>query len=89
MGTVGEEAGRAGTTPGRYEIRLRGHLSDALRASFKGFQAELQPAQTILYGTVVDQSALQGLLTRLGAMNLELVEVRRLAGDIVADDSSE
>jgi hypothetical protein len=63
-----------------YEIRVRGEIpSDAL-AEFEGMTTVLEPAETVISGIVEDQAALQGVLTRIQALGLELVEVRRLPG---------
>jgi hypothetical protein len=63
---------------GSYEIRIRGRLSDTLVAAFEGMRASVEPVETVLYGPVQDQAALYGLLDRIQALGLELVEVRRL-----------
>ena len=62
----------------RYEIRVRGRVSDAALSSFEGMDADLAPAETVLHGPVTDQAGLHGLLDRIQAMGLELIEVRRL-----------
>jgi hypothetical protein len=64
----------------RYEIRVRGHLSPAVAASFEGLETQLEPAETVLYGQLKDESTLYGILDRMQALGLELVEVRRLVG---------
>jgi hypothetical protein len=61
-----------------YEIRVKGRLSDSLVAAFEGMRASVEPVETILHGPVQDQAALYGLLDRIQALGLELVEVRRL-----------
>ena len=61
-----------------YEIRVRGRLSDSLVAAFEGMEASVEPVETVLHGPVQDQAALYGLLDRIQALGLELVEVRRL-----------
>jgi hypothetical protein len=65
----------------KYEIRLRGRLSRTLMAEFEQLQldASIEPIETVLYGPVQDQAALHGVLRRVEALGLELVEVRRLA----------
>jgi hypothetical protein len=65
-----------------YEVRIRGRLSSALRGEFEqlGLVAAVDPAETLLHGPVVDQAALYGLVRRLEALGLELVELRRLRG---------
>lgn len=64
--------------PYGYEIRIRGRVSRALLESFEGMSSELEPVETVLHGPVRDQSELHGLLDRIQALGLELVEVRRL-----------
>ena len=61
-----------------YEIRVRGRLTDSLAAAFEGMRASVEPVETVLHGPVQDQAALYGLLQRIQALGLELVEVRRL-----------
>jgi hypothetical protein len=61
-----------------YEIRVKGRVSDSLLASFADFDAEFEPAETVLRGTHLDQSALHGVLERVRTLGLELVEVRQL-----------
>jgi hypothetical protein len=63
---------------GSYEIRVRGRLSDSLVADFEGMRASVEPVETVLHGPVQDQAALYGLLDRIQALGLELIEVRRL-----------
>jgi hypothetical protein len=66
----------------RYEIRVRGRVSDATLSMLEGMEADLAPAETVLHGPVVDQARLHGLLDRIQALGLELIEVRRLpSGD--------
>lgn len=62
----------------RYEIRVRGRVSDAALSSFEGMDADLAPAETVLHGPVSDQAGLHGLLDRIQSLGLELIEVRRL-----------
>jgi len=63
---------------GSYEIRIRGRLSAALLDSFEGMASDLEPVETVLHGPVRDQSQLHGLINRIQALGLELIEVRRL-----------
>jgi len=63
---------------GSYEIRVRGPVSRALLERLEGLTGGLGPVETILRGTVRDQAELHGLLDRVKALDLELVEVRRL-----------
>jgi hypothetical protein len=63
--------------PTRYEIRVRGVLSDRLLAAFPGFQTRTDRGDTVLSATLADQSALHGALAQTEALGLELLEVRR------------
>ena len=62
----------------RYEIRVRGRVSDATLSSFEGMDADVATAETVLHGPVVDQADLHGLLDRIQSLGLELIEVRKL-----------
>jgi hypothetical protein len=64
--------------PRSFEVRVRGTVPSDLLEEFEGMSAVSVPAETVLTGMVADQSALYGVLNRLQALGLELVEVRRL-----------
>jgi hypothetical protein len=66
--------------PKRYEIRVRGRVGKSLLSRFDGFEAEVEPAQTVLRGAISDQAALHGVLERIQGLGLELVEVRPVGG---------
>jgi hypothetical protein len=75
---------RGGTgrvSPAAYEIRIRGRVSEQLLTVFEGMDASVESVETVLRGPVRDQAALHGLLDRIQALGLELVEVRRLPGE--------
>ncbi len=62
--------------PGRYEIRVKGHLDNRWAASFAGLTITLEVnGETLLTGPVVDQAALHGLLRKVRDMGLPLVSV--------------
>jgi len=63
-----------------YEIHIKGRMSEQLISVFEGMDATVQSesVETVLRGPVLDQAALHGLLDRIQALGLELVEVRRL-----------
>ena len=65
------------TTRPRYEIRIRGHLSETLLGAFPDLQAEAQGTETVFSGPLPDQAALHGVLAQIEALGLELLEVRR------------
>ncbi len=74
---TGEQRDRQRLTS--YQILVRGHLGAAMRRAFPALRAEARGQDTLLQG-VADQSALYGVLARIEALGLELLEVRRLAG---------
>jgi hypothetical protein len=59
-----------------YEVQVDGPLSDQLIAAL-GVSAVEEPAQTLLLTPPIDQGCLLGLIDRVSAFGLELVEVRR------------
>jgi hypothetical protein len=59
------------------EIRVRGTVS-ADTAHQLGLTASVEPADTILRGRLTDRPALHGVLDRLCASGIEVIEVRRL-----------
>jgi hypothetical protein len=67
-----------GVTQSSYEIHIKGRVSRELLDAFEGMDATVQSVETVLRGPVIDQAALHGLLDRIQALGLELVEVRRL-----------
>ncbi len=64
--------------PSYYEIRVEGHLTDRWSDWFDGLAIRNDPnGETILSGLFVDQAALFGTLTKLQALNLNLISVNR------------
>ncbi len=61
----------------RYEIRVRGVLSERLLSAFPEMHARARDHETVLTGDLPDQAALHGVLGRVEALGLELLEVRR------------
>jgi len=69
-------------SPGRYEIRLRGHLDSRWAAWFDGLSLTNESdGTTIIYGPVVDQAALYGLLQKVRDLGLPLVSVTQVQPD--------
>jgi hypothetical protein len=52
-----------------------------MRAAFPALRAQPAGQDTVLTGTLADQSALYGVLARIEALGLELLEVRRESPD--------
>ncbi len=62
--------------PGRYEIRLQGHLDARWAAWFDGLTlTQGSDGTTILHGPVADQAALHGLLQKVRDLGLPLISV--------------
>ena len=61
----------------RYQIRVRGQLGRTMLTAFPALNAKAQGGDTVLAGTLADQAALYGVLARMEALGLELLEVRR------------
>ena len=66
-------------SPGRYEIRLRGHLDSRWAAWFDGLSLSNEnDGTTIICGPVADQAALYGLLQKVRDLGLPLVSVTQV-----------
>ena len=75
--------------PGRWEIRVRGHLAARWAAWFDGMTISPQDdGTTVVRGPVADQSALHGLLRKLNDLGLPLVSVTPVAGQPVPKRST-
>ena len=85
-GTVGNRAlpipDRLGAAvrPAYYEIRVAGALPPEALLDYERLSASVEPVETVLYGPLLDQAALHGLLARLETLGVQILEVRRLHG---------
>jgi hypothetical protein len=72
-----------------YEIRVSGVLPDDAAAEFEDVRVSTADVSTVLTGELADQAALLGLLARLRALGVNVVEVRRvLTPTAPADEES-
>ncbi|MFE5191413.1 hypothetical protein [Streptomyces sp. NPDC056628] len=62
----------------RYEIRVEGHMSDTLAGLFPELDHVVMSGQTVLFGPIVDDAHLYGLLARCQSLGLRVVEMRQL-----------
>ena len=62
-----------------YEIRVRGHLGAAVLRAFPALAARTRGGDTLLSGCLQDQAAVYGVIAKLEALGLELLELRRLS----------
>jgi hypothetical protein len=72
IATAGHEPGR------RYEIRVRGSLGPTMMQAFPALTASRSGQDTLLSGSLPDQSALYGVIHELEALGLQLLEIRYL-----------
>jgi hypothetical protein len=65
--------------PGRYEIRLKGHLDSRWAAWFDGLTLTRDSdGTTVIGGLVADQAALYGLLQKTRDLGLPLISVNHV-----------
>ena len=68
--------------PGLYEIRLKGHLDERWAERFEGLTLSHHGnGTTVLFGPVVDQAALYGLLRTVRDLGLPLLAVVHIGPD--------
>ena len=68
-----------GHNPGRYEIRVKGHLDSRWAAWFDGLSlTNSSDGTTLICGPVADQAALHGLLKKVRDMGLPLISVTQV-----------
>lgn len=74
--------------PGRYEIRIKGHLDSRWNDWFEKVSISLQDnGETVLTATVIDQAALHGLLRKVRDLGLPLISVNRIGSEQTDDKS--
>jgi hypothetical protein len=62
-----------------YQIRIEGHVHLDWSASFEEVTVQrTEDGQTVLTGTLPDQTALHGVLMRIRDLGLSLVEIKRI-----------
>jgi len=62
-----------------YEIHVSGTLPLDLLAQLSGLDVVVEPAETVLYGALPDQSSLFALIARIHNLGIQVTEIRRLA----------
>jgi hypothetical protein len=62
--------------PVRYQISVRGRLTERLGSAFAGMTMEPGEGQTALVGEIRDQSHLYGVLDLVRCLGLELVSAQ-------------
>ncbi|MEU1179157.1 MULTISPECIES: hypothetical protein [unclassified Streptomyces] len=62
----------------RYEIRVDGQMSETLIKVFPELDHVVMSGQTVLFGHVVDEAHLYGLLARCQSLGLHVLEMRQM-----------
>ena len=62
----------------RHEILVRGAIGPTMMQAFPTLTATRNGQDTLLTGSLSDQSALYGVIHQLEALGLQLLEIRRL-----------
>ena len=62
-------------------VRIRGRLGQTMLVAFPELDAQVSASQTVLSGRLPDLAALFGVLARIEALGLDLLEVRRTEDD--------
>jgi hypothetical protein len=64
-----------------YQVRVSGAIPADLLADLPHLTVTVEPPETVLHGSLPDQSALFGLIARIHGLGLRLIEVRRVGAD--------
>jgi len=71
-----KKSSTGGSEPRRYEIRVRGPIGPTFMEAFPTLTAASSGQDTLLTGSITDQSALYGVIHQLQALGLQLLEIR-------------
>jgi len=64
---------------GFFEIHVKGHLSSEWSDWLEGMEVRLlDNGEMILFGTIVDQAALMGILNKVHRLNLTILSVKAI-----------
>lgn len=67
-----------------YEIRVQGRLDAHWTAWFEGLTLAYDGDTTVLRGSLVDEAALHGVLSKLAGLNLHLLSVNAVEVEVTA-----
>ncbi len=70
-----------GTALGMYTIRIKGRLGPNALSAFPSRVPQLNANETVLTGWLEDRSALFGVLAQIEALDLQLLELRRMRAE--------
>ena len=72
-----KDSATGGSEPRCFEIRVRGSIGPTMMQAFPTLAASRSGQDTLLTGSLADQSALYGVIDQLEALGLQLLEIRR------------
>ena len=72
-----KDSATGGREPRCFEIRVRGSIGPTMMQAFPTLAASRSGQDTLLTGSLADQSALYGVIDQLEALGLQLLEIRR------------
>jgi hypothetical protein len=79
----GFDANRSYPGGGFFEIHVKGQLDSRWSEWLGGLAVQLlENGEMILYGPIIDQAALLGILNKLSHLNLALLSVNRVKNEI-------
>jgi hypothetical protein len=61
-----------------YQVRVSGVIPAEVLAELHDLTVSVEPPETVLHGSLPDQSAVVGLISRIHGLGLRLIEVRKL-----------
>ncbi|WP_420644562.1 hypothetical protein [Candidatus Leptofilum sp.] len=73
------------TSPASYQIKVKGELDARWGVWFEGMEITAVSNITILSGTVVDQTALHSLLTKIRDLGLPLISVNLVSAETTVE----
>ena len=73
-----KDSATGGREQRRYEIRVRGSIGPTIMQAFPTLTATRSGQDTILTGSLPDQSALYGVVHQLETLGVQLLEIRPL-----------
>jgi hypothetical protein len=79
QGIVAPNAQSSRSAGGIYEIHIRGHLNSSWSEYLEGLEMHLlDNGEMILFGLIVDQAALMGILNKLNRLNLTILSFNQM-----------
>jgi hypothetical protein len=62
-----------------YEIRIRGHLTDAARSALADMVGPIESCEGVMRAPICDQAQLRGVLARLDELGCEVIAARPIS----------